>query len=118
MDRGDGSDIRHYDSTEAFSSTRQVVDSQAAGTEAASESDEYRSYSSADGSSGNGIEQDARAGGGPDELGPVDDADVADTYGEPSADLDFDPDADSFGMGTGESDDMLADETDRRRVSP
>ena len=117
MDRGDGSDIQHYDSTAAFSATRQTEESRAAGTADASEPDEYRSDNSADGFSaggtGSGIEHDLSVGRGPDDLRPIDDAGTADTYGEPSADLDFDPDADSLGMGTDESDDMLTDETDR-----
>jgi hypothetical protein len=129
MDRDDGQDIRHYDSTEAIAASQQVGEEAPSGVrhggqpgstlddprdEGGIDPDELRYENSAEGFSvggtGAGIERSPDATVGPDDASPVDDAEAADTYDEPSADLDFDPDGDPLGMGTDESDDMITDE--------
>lgn len=128
MDRDDGQDIRHYDSAEALAASQQVGEEAPPGVRASGQPgstaddprvgggidpDERWNENSAEGfavgGTGAGIERSPDATVGPDDSSPVDDASAADTYGEPNADLDFDPKADPLGMGADEDDGMITD---------
>lgn len=109
MDRNDGQDIRHYDSTEAIEASQQL------GTERASddrgiEPDE-REAESSQGFSTGGADDGAPPVGdgtvGTDDSNRLDEGETAAIYDEPTASLDFDPDTDPLGMGTDEDDDMI-----------
>ena len=106
MDRSDGQDIRHYDSTEAIAASQQVGDAAPSGVGRADEGEEDEE-TSAQGLAAGGI---GEATTRPDDSSPVDEEETADIYGEPSAGLDFDPESDPLGMGTDEDDDMITGE--------
>jgi hypothetical protein len=99
MDRNDGQDIRHYDSTEAIAASQRIGDDATADVRGIEEDETSDQGFAASGA------VDATAG--PDDSSPVDEAETADIYGEPAANLDFDPESDPLGMGTDEDDDMI-----------
>jgi hypothetical protein len=102
MDRNDGQDIRHYDSTEAIAASQQMGDDATTDMRGIEE----------DETSDRGLVAGRGdvATAGPDDSSPVDEEETADIYDEPAANLDFDPESDPLGMGTDEDDDMITGE--------
>jgi hypothetical protein len=113
MDRDDGQDIRHYDSTEAIAASQQLGDKTASGgrvTDPDEEGDEISLEGFPAAGAEDGVEASGAGAVGTDDSNRVDENETADIYGESSASLDFDPDTDPLGMGTDESDDMITDD--------
>lgn len=129
MDSDDGKDIRHYDSGEAIAASQQIGEEAPRGLRGIGapgvtaddprpgggiDPDEPRAKNSAEGfgvgGTGAGIERGPDASAGPDDSSPIDDEGTADTYGEPLASLDFDPDSDLLGMATEDDDRMITGE--------
>jgi hypothetical protein len=109
MDRDDGQDIQHYDSVEAIAPMQDAEDLVEGHVPSARNPDEMRDA--------NDITPDEMGSSGSVSDLPLDDdsvvpssGEVADTYDEESADMDFDPDSDPLGMGLDESDDMISGE--------
>ena len=113
MDRSDGQDIRHYDSTEAIEASQQLGAGTAAG-ERGIDPDEREYETSLEGFSAGGADDGVEPVGdgsvGTDDSYRLDEEETAEIYDEPTASLDFDPDTDPLGMGTDEDDDMITDD--------
>ncbi len=110
MDRHDGQDIRHYDSTEAIEASQQRR-AESVSEERGIEPDEREYETSLEGFPAGGADDGVESGGdgtvGTDDSRRLDEAETADIYDEPTASLDFDPDTDPLGMGTDDDDDMI-----------
>jgi hypothetical protein len=126
MDR-DGDEVQRYDSGEAIAASQQVGDELPAGVTGGLDSgrdmDDPNQTGDIDpdspdptntaagfsvGGTGAGIERGVDATLGARDPGLTDEI-VSDVYDEPTADQDFDPDVDSLGMGTDETDNMVTD---------
>ena len=110
MDRNDGQDIRHYDSTEAIAASQQL-DAESTSDERGIDPDELDAETTLEGFSAAGADDGIEQGGdgtvGTDDSNRLDEEETAEIYDEPAASLDFDPDTDPLGMGTDDDDDMI-----------
>jgi hypothetical protein len=109
MDRSDGQDIRHYDSTEAIAAAQQLGDGTSSDGRDADSDELGYDTSLAGHSTGGAVGAEGADDGtvGTDDSSRVDEEETADIYGDSSASLDFDPDSDPLGMGTDDDDDMI-----------